>query len=97
MKLYLRVKKVTDADEKIIVVLGRFQGETTGAFSQQKLDKIDGEDNTPSWDAFETELQLVYSDKTKEADAEQYIKTFTQGKKHITDFLIEFMALASKA
>ena len=68
MKLYLRANKVTDADEKIIAVLGRFQGETAGAFSQQKLDKIDGGDDTPSWDAFKAELQLVYSDKMKEAD-----------------------------
>jgi len=33
----------------------------------------------------------------KEADAEWHIETFTQEKKHIADFLIEFMALASKA
>ena len=68
MKLYLRANKVTDADEKIIAVLGRFQGETAGAFAQQKLDKIDGGDDTPSWDAFKAELQLVYSDRMKEAD-----------------------------
>jgi len=70
MKLYLRANKVTDADEKIITVLGRFQGGTARAFAQQKLDKLDGGDDTPSWDAFEAELQLVYSDKTKEANAE---------------------------
>jgi len=70
IKLYLRANKVTDADKKIIVVLGRFQEGTAGAFAQQKLDKIDGGDNTPSWDAFKAELQLVYSNKTKEADAE---------------------------
>ena len=97
MKLYLRVKKVTDANKKIIVVLGRFWGGTAGAFAQQKLNKIDGGDDTPSWDAFKAELQLVYSDKTKEVDAEWCIKTFTQEKKYITDFFIEFMALASKA
>ena len=97
MKLYLRANKVTDADEKIITVLGRFRGETAGAFAQQKLDKIDREDNTLSWDAFEAELQLVYSNKMKEANAEWHIETFTQGKKHIADFLIKFMALASKA
>jgi len=34
MKLYLRANKVTDADEKIIAVLGRFQGGTAGAFAQ---------------------------------------------------------------
>jgi len=97
MKLYLRANKVIDANEKIIAVLGRFQGGTAGAFAQQKLDKIDGGDNTPSWDAFEAELQLVYSDKTKEANAEWHIETFTQEKKHIADFFIKFIALASKA
>jgi len=70
MKLYLRANKVIDADEKIIAILGRFRGGTTGAFAQQKLNKIDKRDDTPSWDAFKAELQLVYSDKTKEADAE---------------------------
>jgi len=97
MKLYLRVNKVIDANEKIMAVLGRFREGTARAFSQQKLDKIDGGDDTPSWDVFEVELQLIYSDKTKEADTEWHIKTFTQGKKHIADFLIKFMALASKA
>jgi len=97
MKLYLRVNKVTDTNEKIIAVLGGFQGETAGAFAQQKLDKIDGGDNTLSWDIFEAELQLVYSDKTKEADTKWHIETFTQEKKHTADFLIEFMALVSKA
>jgi len=97
MKLYLRANKITDANEKIIAVLGRFWGGTAGAFTQQKLDRLDEGNDTLSWDAFEAELQLVYSDKTKEADAEWCIKTFTQGKKHIADFLIKFMALASKA
>jgi len=30
---------------------------------------MDGGDDTLSWDAFEAELQLVYSKKTKEANA----------------------------
>jgi len=70
MKLYLRANKVTDADKKIIAILGRFREGTAGAFAQQKLDKLDRGDDTPSWDAFEAELQLVYSDKMKEANAE---------------------------
>ena len=97
MKLYLKANKVTDADEKIITVLGKFREGTTRAFAQQKLDKINGGDDTLSWDAFEAELQLVYSDKTKEADTEWHIETFIQEKTYITDFLIEFIALASKA
>jgi len=48
MKLYLRANKVTDANRKIITVLDRFQGGTAGAFAQQKLNKINKEDDTPS-------------------------------------------------
>jgi len=33
MKLYLKANKVTNADKKIIAVLGRFQGGTAGAFA----------------------------------------------------------------
>jgi len=56
MKLYLRVNKVIDAGKKIIAVLGKFQEGTAGAFAEQKLDKIDRGDDTPSWDAFEAKL-----------------------------------------
>ena len=56
MKLYLEVNKIMDIDKKIIAVLGRFKGETIGAFAQQKLNKIDKEDNIPSQDAFKVEL-----------------------------------------
>jgi len=70
MKLYLRANKVTNTNKKIIPVLGKFQEKTVGAFAQQKLNKINGKDDTPSWDAFETELQLVYNDKMKEANTE---------------------------
>ena len=38
----------------------------------------------------------MFSDKTKTADAKWKIKTFKQGKKNITDFIIEFKALATK-
>jgi len=70
MKLYLRANKITDTNKKITAVLDRFQEGTAGAFAQQKLKKIDGENDTPSWDAFEVELQLVYSNKTIEANTE---------------------------
>jgi len=70
MKLYFRANKVTDANEKIIAVLDRFQGGTAGAFAQQKLNKINRGDGTPSWNVFEAKLQLVYSDKMKETNTE---------------------------
>ena len=102
MKLYLRANKVTDADEKIIVVLGRFQGGTAGVFAQQKLNKIDEGDNTLSWDAFEAELQLVYSNKTKEANTEWCIVSqmvtylFCDGLKYRFKKLISRVRQATK-
>jgi len=96
MRLYLKANRITEAKDKVTVVLSKFRGGTAGAFAQQKLDEIEEQDDTPSWDAFEAEIKLIYQDKTREADAEWRIKTFTQGQKHIADFLIEFMALVAK-
>jgi len=97
MRLYLKANRIIGAEDKVIAVLSRFHGGTAGAFTQQKLDEIEEQDNTPSWDAFEAEIKLIYQDKTREANAEWHIETFTQGWKHITDFLIKFMALVAKA
>jgi len=70
MKLYLRANRITGAKDKVTAVLSRFCGGTAGVFAQQKLDEIDEQDNTPSWDAFEAEIKLVYQDKTRKANAE---------------------------
>jgi len=48
MKLYLKANKIIDTKEKIIAILGRFRGETVEVFIQQKLNKIDKENDTPS-------------------------------------------------
>jgi len=61
----LRANRITEAEDKVIAVLRRFCRETAGAFAQQKLDKIEEQNNTPSWNAFETEIKLVYQDKTR--------------------------------
>ena len=42
------------------------------------------------------EIKMMFSDKTKVADAEWKIETFKQGKKNTVDFIIEFKALAIK-
>ena len=70
MKLYLKANRITGTEDKVTAVLSRFHGGTTGAFAQQKLDEIEEQDNTPSWDAFEAEIKLIYQDKTREADTE---------------------------
>ena len=40
---------------------------------------------------------MIFSDKTKVADAEWKIKSFKQEKKNTADFMIEFDVLAMKA
>jgi len=97
MRLYLKANRITGAEDKVTVVLSRFRGGTTGAFAQHKLDEIEEQDDTLSWDAFEAEIKLIYQDKTREADAEWCIEMFIQGRKHIANFLIKFMALVAKA
>jgi len=73
--------RITGAEDKVTAVLSRFCGGTARAFAQQKLDEIEEQDNTLSWDAFEAEIKLIYQDKTREANAEWCIKMFTQGQK----------------
>jgi len=43
------------------------------------------------------EIKMIFSNKTKAADAEWKIEIFKQGKKNTADFIIEFEALAMKA
>ena len=45
---------------------------------------------------FIKELKTTFSNKSKIADTKQEIKTFKQGKKHITNFMIEFEVLVIK-
>ena len=43
------------------------------------------------------EIKMMFSDKTKAADAEWRIESFKQGKRNTTNFMIEFEVLAIKA
>jgi len=47
-------------------------------------------------DNFIKEVKIAFSNKSKATDAEWKITIFKQRKKHITDFMIEFEALAIK-
>ena len=65
-------------------------------YVQKKLDELDKETDTLSQKEFIRELKIIFSNKSKAADAGQKIKTFKQGKKHIANFIIEFETLAMK-
>ena len=55
------------------------------------------EEDTQNQDEFVTEIKTMFSDKSKTADAKWKIEIFKQYKKHITNFIIKFEALAIKA
>ena len=66
-----------------------------GIYAQKKLNKLD--EDTKEWEDFIKEIKIMFSDKSKAADAKWKIKTFKQGKQNTADFIIEFEALAIKA
>jgi len=68
-----------------------------GIYAQKKLDELDEELRTQDWDNFVKEIKIMFSNKSKAADAEWKIKTFKQGKRNTADFIVEFKALAMKA
>jgi len=57
---------------------------------------IDKETETQDWNNFVQEIKKTFRNKTKATDAEWKIETFKQERKNITDFIIEFKALAMK-
>ena len=97
IRLFLKSNRVIETDDRITAILARLRGGVAGIYVQRKLDELDEELGTQDWDNFVKELKMMFSDKTKVADAEWKIETFKQGKKNTADFIIEFEALAMKA
>jgi len=78
------------------VISACFRGGVAGIYAQRKLDKLNKETRTQDWKEFVQKIKTTFSDKMKAADAKWKIETFKQGKKNMTDFMIEFEALAMK-
>ena len=78
------------------MILACFRGGVAGIYAQRKLDKLNKETRTQDWKEFVQKIKTTFSDKMKAADAKWKIETFKQGKKNMTDFMIEFEALAMK-
>jgi len=51
-----------------------------GIYIQKKLDELDEELGIQNWNDFVKEIKIIFSNKTKAADAEWKIKTFKQEK-----------------
>jgi len=78
------------------VILAHLRGGVAGIYTQRKLNKLDKELKTQDWNDFVKEIKMIFSDKTKAANAEWKIKSFKQEKKNTADFMIEFDILAMK-
>jgi len=97
MRLFLKSNKVMETDDRITAILACLRGGVAGIYTQRKLDELDKELGTQDWNNFVKEIKTMFSDKMKAADTEWKIETFKQEKKNMTDFIIEFKALAMKA
>jgi len=97
IRLFLKSNRVFETDDRITAILAHLRGDIVGIYTQKKLDKLDEELGTQDWDDFVKEIKMIFSDKSKAADAEWKIEMFKQGKQNIADFIIEFEALAMKA
>jgi len=96
MRLFLKSNRVMETDNRIMAILAHLRGGVAGIYAQRKLNELDKETGTQSWEDFVREIKTTFSDKTKAADAKWKIETFKQGKKNTADFIIEFNALVIK-
>ena len=78
------------------MILAHLRRGVAGIYAQKKLNELDEDNNTQDWDDFVKELKIMFSNKSKTADAKWKIKTFKQEKWNTVDFIIEFKALATK-
>ena len=97
IRLFLKSNRVIETDDRIMAILARLRGGVVGIYAQKKLNELDEELETQDWEDFVKEIKIIFSNKSKAADAEWKIETFKQGKQNTTDFMIEFEALAIKA
>ena len=97
IQLFLKSNRVIETNNRITAILARLRGGVAGIYAQKKLDELDEELGTQDWEDFVKEIKIMFSDKSKAADAEWKIETFKQEKWNTVDFMIEFKALTMKA
>jgi len=96
MRLFLKNNRVIKTDNRIIAILACLRGDVASIYIQKKLNKLDKELKIQDWEEFVKEIKIMFSNKTKTADAEWKIKSLKQGKQNTADFIIELEGLAMK-
>ena len=80
IRLFLKSNRVNRIDDRITVILAHLRRGVAGIYAQKKLNELDEDNNTQDWDDFIKELKIMFSNKSKTADAKWKIKTFKQEK-----------------
>ena len=80
IRLFLKSNRVNRIDDRITVILAHLRRGVAGIYAQKKLNELDEDNNTQDWDDFVKELKIMFSNKSKTADAKWKIKTFKQEK-----------------
>ena len=80
IRLFLKSNRVNRIDDRITVILAYLRRGVAGIYAQKKLNELDEDNNTQDWDDFVKELKIMFSNKSKTADAKWKIKTFKQEK-----------------
>ena len=97
IRLFIKSNRVIGTDDRITEILAQLRGSIASIHAQKKLDQLEEETDIQDQNNLVKELKMTLSNKSKTADTKWKIKTFKQGKKHITNFIIEFEVLAIKA
>jgi hypothetical protein len=93
MQLHLKYNKVTNPNDKIMIVTSKMTGGVAGFHAQHWQDKLIGTDDTADWEEFKKEIEAMFSlgDRTK--IARNQIEDFKQGGQHTNNFIIKFGVL----
>ena len=76
MQLYLKSNRVIETNDRITAILACIKGGVAEIYVQKKLNELDKELGTQDWDNFVKEIKMIFSNKTKAADAEWRIEFF---------------------
>ena len=70
IRLFLKSNRVVVVDNKIATVLAQLRGGMAGIYAQKKIDELEDTEDIQDWEEFIKEIKIVFSDKSKVADAE---------------------------
>jgi hypothetical protein len=93
MQLHQKYSKVTNPNDKIIIVTSKMTGGVAAFHAQHWQDKIINTNDTANWVEFKKEIKAMFSLGDRTEIAQKQIEDFKQGGQHINNFIIQFGVL----